>query len=59
VLTALDETTLLRADNALGQSIEAQAQEERSLQGFTFVAVPDAICSNVLRIGRAVVMQKG
>jgi len=56
----LDETTLLRADNVAGKSIEDQANTNPALQGrFKFVAVPDAICSNVLRVGSTVVMQKG
>ena len=60
VLSAFDERRLLVADNEAGRDLVAQAAAVPELAAqHEFVYVPDAVASNVLRIGGNVVAQRG
>jgi dimethylargininase len=57
--SAVDSETLLLADNAAGHAVEAALRERAPAlaEGLRMVYVCDALASNVLRIGGAVVAQ--
>eukprot|EP00877_Chromochloris_zofingiensis_P011720 jgi/Chrzof1/6801/Cz19g10080.t1 len=59
-ITALDDTTILAADNPAGHGVLDAIKSTPSLaHKFSFVFVPDAPAANVLRIGHNIVMQAG
>lgn len=57
----LDERTVVAVAGAAGDQIvrEIQQASKKKKASLEFVRVPDAICANVLRIGRTVLFQEG
>ncbi|MCB1113705.1 MAG: dimethylargininase [Chlamydiia bacterium] len=55
-VSLLDENTLVIADNASGRAIQKWMDAQASYQ---FVAVPDPVASNVLRIKDTLIIQSG
>eukprot|EP00798_Chlamydomonas_sp_ICE-L_P006746 gene6746-3419_t len=59
VMSAFDEHRIIVADNDTGRQIVKQAEAHPLLAGkWEYVYVPDAVASNILRIGQHVVMQE-
>ena len=58
VISFFDSKTLIVADNTAGREIQSNI-EQATNGDYTFVAVPEAVASNVLRIGSTLVMQEG
>eukprot|EP01117_Protostelium_nocturnum_P020379 TRINITY_DN9133_c0_g1_i1.p1 TRINITY_DN9133_c0_g1~~TRINITY_DN9133_c0_g1_i1.p1 ORF type:complete len:272 (-),score=86.55 TRINITY_DN9133_c0_g1_i1:17-832(-) len=58
VLSALDETTIVIADTKQGRDL-AEKHLQKLDNHYTFIFVPDVVSSNVLRINKTVLVQKG
>lgn len=58
ILSQFDAETLVIADTNAGRDIQMAISQETS-DFYKFIAVPDAVASNVLRIGDALIVQDG
>jgi len=58
VITQLDTNVLLIADNTAGQHIRNEIEDTNSIRDYEFIAVPDMVACNVLRINNNVVIQE-